>query len=192
MKTIIKSCLNEIVIKNSRFISLIYNVNYLDEINNYLGNIKREYHNATHYCYAYIIDNNKKSSDDNEPGGTAGIPMLQVLEKNDLNHILVVTVRYFGGIKLGAGGLVRAYTKSVTEVLKLCELKELVKGLYIKITFNYDFVKDVDYILKDVEIEKKDYSEQISYYFKCSNNLFDDLKKYNYLEINIIGDNIYL
>lgn len=192
MKTIIYSNFNEINIKNSRFISLIYKVSSVEEVNNYLNNVKRKYPNATHYCYAYIIDNVKKSSDDNEPGGTAGTPMLQVLEKNDLNNVLVITVRYFGGIKLGAGGLVRAYTKSVTEVLKLCELKELVKGVYIKITFSYDYVKDIDYILKDIEIEKKDYNEQISYYFNCSYNLLDSLKKYNYLRIDILDKDIYL
>lgn len=192
MKSIIYNNINEINIKNSRFISLIYKVNSIEEINNCLDSVKKEYPNATHYCYAYIIDNVKKSSDDNEPGGTAGIPMLQVLEKNDLNHILVITVRYFGGIKLGVGGLVRAYTKSVTEVLKICELKELIKGVYIKITFSYDYVKDIDYILKDIEIEKKDYNEQISYYFNCSYNLLDSLKKHNYLNIDIINNNIYL
>ena len=107
-----------IIIKNSKFICNIYHVETINEINKILDETRKKYYDATHCCYAYILDNIKKESDDGEPSGTAGIPMLQVLEKNNLNHVLCIVIRYFGKIKLGAGGLVRAYTKSVTETIK--------------------------------------------------------------------------
>ena len=124
-----------IIIKNSRFICYIYKVDTIDEINNILKEKRDKYYDATHVCYAYILDNIKKESDDGEPSGTAGIPMLQVLEKNNLNHVLCIVVRYFGKIKLGAGGLVRAYTKSVTNTLSLDNIISLTPGYNLTIEF---------------------------------------------------------
>ena len=114
MKTILNNYVSELEINKSRFITLLYKVDNIDLIKEKLDLVKDLYKDATHYCYAYIIDNNKKSSDDGEPGGTAGVPIMEVLLKNDLNYVLCVVVRYFGGIKLGAGGLVRAYTKTTS------------------------------------------------------------------------------
>ena len=111
----VKNNTNTIIIKNSRFICLLYQVNNIEEINKYLDEAKKTYKDATHYCYAYIIDNISKCSDDGEPSNTAGLPMLQVLKHNNLNNVLCIVIRYFGKILLGAGGLVRAYSKSVTE-----------------------------------------------------------------------------
>ena len=113
-----------IVINKSKFICELLYINNQDEIDSKLKDIKHKYKGATHYCYAYIYDNNKRFNDDGEPGGTAGMPILNVLENNNLNHVLCVVIRYFGGIKLGAGGLVRAYTKSASEVIKLVNLIE--------------------------------------------------------------------
>ena len=90
-----------------------------------MKSIKNKYKDATLHCYAYIIDNIKRFSDDNEPGGTAGMPILNVLENNDLNHILCIVVRYFGGIKLGANGLVRAYSGSCNEAIDCSSVVEL-------------------------------------------------------------------
>ena len=108
MFTIKENNTYELEIKKSKFISKIYKVKNIDKVNTILSDLKKEYSDATHHCYAYIINEHKKSSDDGEPGGTAGIPILQVLDKNNLNYVLCVVIRYFGGIKLGAGGLVRA------------------------------------------------------------------------------------
>ena len=105
-------------IKKSKFITKIYPVNNIEEIHLLLDSLHKEYHDATHVCYAYILDGQMKCDDDGEPGGTAGYPILQVLERQGLNHILAVVIRYFGGIKLGAGGLLRAYTNSASEIFK--------------------------------------------------------------------------
>ena len=99
----IKNIENTITINKSKFITNLISVNNIDEINYNLNIIKNKYKDATHNCYAYIINNNKRFSDDNEPSGTAGLPILDCLEKNNLNYVLCIVTRYFGGIKLGAG-----------------------------------------------------------------------------------------
>ena len=98
----IKNIENIIIINKSKFITNLFFVNNLDEVDYYLTSIKSKYSDATHHCYAYIINNSKRFSDDNEPSGTAGKPILDCLEKNNLNYVLCIVTRYFGGIKLGA------------------------------------------------------------------------------------------
>lgn len=178
MKTIKTNLDNETIIKNSRFICYLVKIES-SNINSLLEEIKNIHSKATHYCYGYIYDDIKKSSDDNEPSGTAGLPILNVLEKEKLNHIIAIVVRYFGGIKLGAGGLVRAYTKSVTETLKNAEYIELVKGYKISLRFNYNEEKQVNYILKNSNISKKDYQNNIYYECNIEENILKDLDKYN-------------
>ncbi len=105
-------------IKKSKFIAYYYEVNNLEEITSILSELKKEHKKARHLPFAYKIDNNIKKSDDKEPGGTAGMPILNIIDKNNLNNTLIVVVRYFGGIKLGAGGLIRAYSNAAKEVIK--------------------------------------------------------------------------
>lgn len=190
MNTIKNNTTNEIIIKNSSFICYLYKINNLEEISNILNNLKEEHKDATHHCYAYILDNIKKSSDDGEPGGTAGIPMLQVLEKNNLNYILAVVIRYFGGIKLGAGGLVRAYTKSITTTLEKSTLVELTKGYNLDITFNYNNVKQIDYLLKDIKINNKNFDTLITYNIDIQENFLNTIID-NKIEYTI-NNNIYI
>ncbi len=162
MKTIKDDVINEIVINKSRFITLLYSIDDVLKVDKIIEKVKEKYQNATHYCFGYIIDNYKKSSDDNEPSGTAGIPILNVLENNNLNHILAIVVRYFGGIKLGSGGLIRAYSKSVRLALNNTTIVELKKYDQYKITFDYDKVKTIDHIVKN-KIISKDFKEDITY-----------------------------
>lgn len=181
MKTIKNDINNEIIIKNSRFITYIYKL-MNDNINDYLNNIKSLHPKATHYTYAYIYNNEGYSSDDNEPSGTAGRPMLNVLEKEELNNILVITVRYFGGIKLGAGGLVRAYTKSVTEALKQEEFIYLEEGYKIKTAFDYPDEKQITHIIGENNIIEKSFDNKITYIANISKDKIDKLKEYEILE----------
>ena len=109
---------HEIVIQKSRFIAHITRVETEEAAQTFIQDIKKEHWNASHNCSAYLIGENnqiQKANDDGEPGGTAGVPMLEVLKKRDLKDTVVVVTRYFGGIKLGAGGLIRAYGKSTSE-----------------------------------------------------------------------------
>lgn len=179
MKSIKNNTNNTIIINKSKFICYLIKVDSIEYINNNLDIIKNKYKDATHHCYAYILDNIKRFSDDNEPGGTAGMPILNVLENNDLNHILCIVVRYFGGIKLGAGGLVRAYTKSVTETLLNTEIKELIKGFKITIEFDYNDTKKIDNLLKDSTIISKDFNDKIIYTFLIEENKYDLIKDLN-------------
>ena len=114
-----------LVIHKSRFLGLAINVETVEAANEVLERIKKQYWDATHNCYAYIVGKENpvmKASDDGEPSGTAGVPMLDVLKKNELTDILCISTRYFGGVKLGAGGLVRAYSSSVSETLKQAKI----------------------------------------------------------------------
>ncbi|MFR4384175.1 MAG: IMPACT family protein [Phascolarctobacterium sp.] len=125
MFTILRDYRNEIVIEKSRFICSLKKVKSEEEAQEFIKAVKKEFWDATHNCSAYLVDDlAQRSSDDGEPSGTAGIPMLEVLRKNNLTGTLLVVTRYFGGIKLGAGGLVRAYSGSVAGAVKECGLAE--------------------------------------------------------------------
>lgn len=127
MLTIARDFRNEIVIEKSRFICTLKKVSTEEEAQEFIKAVKKEFWDATHNCSAYVVDElAQRSSDDGEPSGTAGIPMLEVLKKNGLVGTAAVVTRYFGGIKLGAGGLVRAYSGSVAGALKECGLAEKV------------------------------------------------------------------
>lgn len=180
MKTIKDNIVNKIEINKSIFITEIIKVNDINNIKDIIKNIKEKYKDATHYCYAYIIDDYKKSSDDGEPGGTAGVPIMDTLNKLELNYILCVVIRYFGGIKLGAGGLVRAYRKSVSDALKDKEFNELVNGYKLTIEVSYDKQKEIEYILKDNY--RKTYKENVIYEIECNKEIKEKLKGFNIIK----------
>ena len=137
MFTIVKDFRQEIVIEKSRFICTLKKVHSEAEAQEFIKTIKKDFWDATHNCSAYIVDEMaQRSSDDGEPSGTAGLPMLEVLRKNKLTNTAAVVTRYFGGIKLGAGGLVRAYTNSVAEAVKATGIAQ--KVLVSKFSFIYD------------------------------------------------------
>lgn len=182
MLSIGKNCYNEIIINKSKFITYLIKVNDEESAKLELDKLKNMYRDATHHCYAYIIGNVKRFNDDGEPSGTAGIPILSVLESNNLNNILCVVIRYFGGVKLGAGGLVRAYLKSVTTCLNEASIVKLVEGIKVLIEFNYDQTNKIDYLLKDSLIINKEFNEFTNYTFIISNEEYS--KIYNELKIN--------
>lgn len=170
MFTIKDDIKNEIIINKSKFITYIYNVKNLDNINEKLNNLKVKYKDATHICYAYIIDNTKRFNDDGEPNHTAGTPILNVLENKNLNNILAVVIRYFGGIKLGAGGLIRAYSNSISEALKENNIIPILKEYKIRIEFSYSNIDNINYILKDYKITYKEFDSNIIYEFIYNEN----------------------
>lgn len=163
MYTIKNNSEYELIIKNSRFICLLYKINNPSDINKYLELSKKIYPQATHYCYAYIINDQKKSSDDKEPKGTAGLPMLKVLDTLNITNTLAIIVRYFGGILLGANGLTRAYSKCLTNALKENVLLTITDGYNIDITFDYNQISNINYLLKDIKINNKTFTTNITY-----------------------------
>ena len=185
MLSISSNISNEIVINKSRFITFLYRVDSLNDISKYIDDLSLRYKDSTHICYAYILDNIKRFSDDGEPGGTAGMPILNVLENKNLNHILCCVVRYFGGIKLGAGGLVRAYSNSSSKILDLANIIELIPGKLYSISFKYDDTKNIDKLLSDCNIINKEYNDYVTYLFKSDFEFINTLSKY---DVKIIED----
>ena len=172
-------------IEKSKFITVINKVNSKDEIDSIMKDIKSKYKDATHYCYAYVIDDIKKSSDDGEPGGTAGVPIMECLNTYNLNYVLAVVIRYFGGIKLGAGGLTRAYRKAINDALvnNKDNIIELIDGYIIKLSTTYDKQKDIEYKYK--RILNKEYNENVIYTLEVDIDEYNDIKdKYKILEEN--------
>lgn len=168
MFSIKNQVINEIEINKSRFINYLINVSTPLEANNELAKLKKLYPDANHHCYAYIIGYNKefqKYSDDGEPSKTAGMPMLEVLKKQELTNVLNVSIRYFGGIKLGAGGLVRAYTKSCSEACKQAELTTLstINDLEVIVSFN-DIGKVEKFIRDHYTLTNTTYDNLVHYF----------------------------
>lgn len=131
---------NEIVIDRSRFIAYINRAESEEEAIAFIDKIKKKHRDATHNCSAYLIgehDQHQKANDDGEPSGTAGVPMLEVLKKKGLKDVVVVVTRYFGGVKLGAGGLIRAYTQATVAGLEVAQIIE--RKLHQTITFTIDY-----------------------------------------------------
>lgn len=175
MKSIKNETINEIVINKSRFITILTNVYNKKEVPEKIKHYKELYKDATHYCNAYIIGNYTKCSDDGEPSGTAGLPILNALQNNELTNVLCVVIRYFGGIKLGAGGLVRAYSKNASEVINQAEVVNLIEGFYLEIEFNYEDSKIIENLLRRAEIEKS-FNEAVIYKFKINKKDFSNIE----------------
>lgn len=179
MKTIVNDAKDELIISKSRFIGCLYKVNDINEINNILDKLKKEYPLATHICYSYSLINSKKAFDDGEPNGTAGIPILEIFNKLDLVNVLGVVIRYFGGIKLGSGGLIRAYSNAIRNTLNKTKIKELKKGYLIKITFDYSINNLINNLLDNYEVVEKEFNELITSKFKADEELLKKLKDIN-------------
>lgn len=180
MTRIKNETINEFEIEKSRFICYLNRAFSESEAREYILSIKKLHPNATHHCTAFIIGEHneiQRSSDDGEPSGTAGVPMLECLKMNNMNDIVAVSVRYFGGIKLGAGGLIRAYSKSVSEAIKTAALMQTVNTQVYKITFRYDLIGKIDYYLSqhNVEILDKEYDQEVIYTYRTTENLETDL-----------------
>ena len=165
MKTIDKFYQNQIDIKKSQFICRLYPAQTESEAKEIIAKISAEYKDATHNCSAYYVSDGEGYDDDGEPGGTAGRPMLNVLKKNELQNSVAIVTRYFGGIKLGAGGLVRAYSKSVLETLAIAEIVEMEKYHIFNFKFDYQHIKLVDSDLRSqkIDIIDKTYDEAVNY-----------------------------
>jgi uncharacterized YigZ family protein len=162
----IKSCVEaEITEKKSKFICHAYHVESVDEAEEILRNLRKEYHDARHNCFAYrvIKDDVSRASDDGEPSGTAGMPMLNILNGRNLSNILVVVTRYFGGILLGTGGLVRAYSLATTLALDSASIVTQTCGLEARFFIGYRDLEELKYILKNrgIVITRMDYGEKI-------------------------------
>lgn len=165
-KTIYEGGQGEIVEKKSRFIATVAPVTSEEEALEFISGLKKKYWNATHNCSAFVIGENQevsRCSDDGEPSGTAGRPMLDVLLGEDIHNAAVVVTRYFGGTLLGTGGLVRAYSKAVQEGLKSCVIIEKQKGILQKLGTDYNGIGKIQYLLgqKGYAIMDSEYTDTV-------------------------------
>lgn len=154
------------IIKKSEFICTLIPCDDETKAHAIIDSYKEKYHDASHNCVAYIIGNSQKANDDGEPSKTAGMPMLNVLQKQGLSNIIAIVTRYFGGIKLGAGGLTRAYTQSVADALKQATIVEKFPVALYAITIDYSFTKKFEHLLKMHNIPCIDtfYQQFVSYH----------------------------
>ena len=169
-------------IKKSRFITYLHRTESEADAKAFLTAIRRLHPDATHHCYAFIIGEHneiKRSTDDGEPAGTAGVPMLECLDRNHMQDIIAITVRYFGGIKLGAGGLIRAYSKSVSHALSTAQITKKQWMEKYEIRFSYDLIGRIDYYFREhcLEILDKAYDEEVCYTYLCDHDNSADFQE---------------
>lgn len=150
-----------IILKKSEFITELYRVFSVEEFNAILKDMKKRHPKATHICTAYRIQQLEKSNDDGEPSGTAGLPMLEVLRKQNIIDVGAFVIRYYGGIQLGAGGLTRAYSGSVAQALETVKLNPIMEMLDTTIEFPITYTDIILNRLKDVEILSKSFTDQV-------------------------------
>ena len=187
--TIKETVVAEIVEKKSKFIATAFNVKSKDEADMYIKQTKKKYHDARHNCIAYrIIEDGKlieKSSDDGEPSGTAGAPMLDIIRNKKLCNILIIVTRYFGGVLLGTGGLVRAYTEATLKVIEDSKILCQSEGWNADIELEYKDIENFKYYCKnnDINIKNIEYLDyiicKIEFENKRKEKLFIDIDKKN-------------
>ena len=164
MHTIKKAAIFEQTINKSRFIGQLFPVASVREAKDKLEEVRKQYADATHNCYGYVIGENGsegKQSDDGEPPGTAGGVIFGILKKNGLTNVLAVVTRYFGGIKLGAGGLVRAYGSSVSQAIEQAESIEVRFMIPLELEFGYPHLNSVQKILENYREMTHDFGETV-------------------------------
>lgn len=187
--TIEKEEYDEIIEKKSKFIGTIIPIKSVEDAENKIKEIKKKYYDARHNCFAYrVIDNEsivERSSDDGEPSGTAGAPMLNIIKQKNLCNILIVVTRYFGGILLGTGGLVRAYSQATENAIKKSTLVNKVKGLEVEIITEYKELEKIKYFcrIKNINISDIKYNEDVTINLELKEEdrpLLEDNKNLNF------------
>ena len=165
--TIKTDFINEEEIKKSRFICHLKRISTEEEARDFIAKIKKEHWKANHNCSACTLGNRQeiqRSSDDGEPSGTAGVPMLEILKKKEIINVCAVVTRYFGGIKLGAGGLIRAYAGSVAQAVREIGLVEIREQVVLGITLSYSQYQEFANFLKDNQLAEQDpmFTDQVA------------------------------
>lgn len=153
--------------KRSKFIAKATHIESENEAKEILLKTKKEYYDARHNCYAYVLGEDKKKQkffDDGEPSGTAGAPIMEAIKKGDLTDILITVTRYFGGIKLGAAGLTRAYNKAANIAVENAKIVKMETFFNVSLTIDYNLLSSVEYYLRkeNITIKTSDYNEKVN------------------------------
>jgi len=180
MNSILNVTEDTIEIKRSTFHTFLYPVSFMKDVEQALSTIKKRYPDASHHCYAYIMGENQevqKYEDDGEPSQTAGMPILEVLKKNNLTNVLAVVVRYFGGVKLGAGGLIRAYSKGPAEALKKAKIATRKNMVTIEIKAKFDDIGKFEPFVREIgTLSDTVYKDHVIYYVEIEETLLESIK----------------
>lgn len=175
---------DEFIEKKSRFIGYLYPVQTVEEAQEIIAELNKEHYKATHVCTAYILEDDssiQKGNDDGEPSGTAGLPMLEVLKQNNLTYILAAVVRYFGGVKLGAGGLIRAYSEGVSIALDKAQVIQNIDQAIIDLTVDYSQVDPFNYFMSQtdlpVTVMDTQYTDKVMFQLAIHLDQVDELKE---------------
>lgn len=180
-KTLKSDGISEFTEKKSKFIAYAYPMKSEAEVLERLEYLRKKYYDATHVVYAYKLreNNMQRFSDDGEPQGTAGVPVLEIINKNELTDVLIAVVRYFGGTLLGAGGLVRAYGKSAVLGIEAAEVATMCECVDFEITCSYNMLGKIQYVLNENNAVKRDilYGENITLKYYIPENNMETLKK---------------
>lgn len=179
MSKILEDVENTIEIKKSKFITYLHRTSDEEEAKEFIKLIKKIHPDATHHCTAMVIGNIVRSNDDGEPSNTAGHPMLDVLLGNEMQDILAIVVRYFGGTLLGKGGLIRAYSSSVKEALEHAQLTQTMKLNEYFIQFGYEWIGKIDQYFRNnnIQVLSKEYEEKVIYHFLTPTDIREDLQE---------------
>ena len=165
-KVCARDCVTEFIEKKSRFISYLCCVKTEEQAKEFIEEIQKKHRDATHNCYAYRLRTPRveRFSDDGEPTGTAGMPMLEVMKKEDVYDVCVVVTRYFGGILLGGGGLIRAYSRGVSDALTESGYATFMQSVTVRLTFSYSGFDKVQKLLENTVHNKgeSDFSDKVS------------------------------
>lgn len=196
-KTIDRNVEAEIVEKKSKFIANVFYVESVQEAEELIKKVKKQHNEARHNCFAFSVFTREgvvdRFSDDGEPSGTAGSPMLNIITSKRITNVLVVVTRYFGGILLGTGGLVRAYTGAFQEALEKVNIIEKELGVMAKFVVTYSDLEKLKYYLKqnDIDIINNDFNENVEVYVDITENKLEDLNnRLNDLNFDIISQEI--
>lgn len=170
---------NTIVIEKSEFICYLKRCNDVEEFKEFLNSVKKYHYDATHHCSAYISKDVKRSNDDGEPSGTAGMPILNALEKRNMEDTGAVVVRYFGGIKLGAGGLIRAYSNAILKAIDIAKKVEKISIRKYELKVSYEISSRIDYYLRNnTQLIDTIYDVDVTYIYATNDDIEDKILEY--------------
>lgn len=170
---------NTIVIEKSEFICYLKRCNDVEEFKEFLNSVKKYHYDATHHCSAYISKDVKRSNDDGEPSGTAGMPILNALEKRNMEDTGAVVVRYFGGIKLGAGGLIRAYSNATLKAIDIAKKVEKISIRKYELKVSYEISSRIDYYLRNnTQLVDTIYDVDVTYIYATNDDIEDKILEY--------------
>ena len=183
---------DEYIIDKSRFIGYSKPIETEEEALDFIAEISKNHYDATHNTYAYVVGENsiiQRFSDDGEPSGTAGVPILEVLKKEDMRNTVVVVTRYFGGIKLGAGGLIRAYTKGAKIGIDSGKIVKRTEHLELKLRLDYTLYGSVEnfLIVNNYLVDETTYDEMVNIFLAIK---YDDVDIFSKEVVDLTSDNI--